>query len=292
MNSPDPELLKVLIAFQESKNLIQAAERLKISQPAVTQRLQRLQEQVSQPLYALAGRKKVLTHFGKALYELASETFHGFDRNFENLNRRYAQPENLVLRVGGQKELLGLFSDLIAFPGRIDHRKMNEEQALEALHKETIDVALSASIVESSEFISRRFFESPSRIIFHRKFFPSLVNFRDLQEHLPLLKQSPCALNRLETSFVADFCRGIKTEVSELNTRATFEDWHSVLSFVENGGGYAIVPGYMQSQARDLREIDIPHAIIQRSNYYAIFQKKLKRIDSFKQVLNFVVRSS
>lgn len=49
MKLPDLELLPVLIAFHESKNLIQAAEKLKISQPAVTQRLQRLQDQVAYP---------------------------------------------------------------------------------------------------------------------------------------------------------------------------------------------------------------------------------------------------
>ena len=65
MSTPDLELLPVLIAFHESKNLIEAAGKLKITQPAVTQRLQRLQEQVPHPLFAYEGRKKVfiITHF-------------------------------------------------------------------------------------------------------------------------------------------------------------------------------------------------------------------------------------
>lgn len=292
MTYPDPELLKVLIAFQESKNLIQAAERLQISQPAITQRLQRLQEQVRQPLYAFEGRKKVLTHYGKALYDLAKQAFHNLETSFENLNRRYASPEELVLRIGGHNELVGLFSELIDFPGRIDHRQMSDDQAFMALEAEEIDVALGEMIFDSTNLISRKFFESPARIIFHRKYFPSVMNFRDFQENLDLLAKSPCSVHRSEVSYIEKFCKGVGIAASQLNNRAIFEDWHSILNFVESGSGFAIVPGYIHSQSRDVKGIDIPHAIIQRSNYYAVFQKKLKKIESFKRVLNFVVSSS
>jgi DNA-binding transcriptional LysR family regulator len=292
MRYPEPRLLEVLIAFQESKNLIQAAERLQISQPAVTQRLQHLQEQVSQPLYAFEGRKKVLTHYGKALYDLAKLNFQLLESNFENLNRLYASPSQLVLKVGGQKELVGLFSELIDFPGRIDHRQMTDGEAALALEAEQIDVVLSEHILDSAHFISRKFLESPSRIIFHKKFFPAVINFRDVQESATSFLKSPCANHRLEEKYLEKFCKGVGIDIKLLNNRAVFDDWYSILHFVENGAGFAIVPGYIHSQSKDIRTIDIPHAVIQRSNYYALFQKKLKKIESFKKVLNFVVSSS
>ena len=292
MNYPSPQLLQVLLTFQESKNLVQTAERLKISQPAVTQRLKHLQEQVKIPLYAFEGRKKVLTHYGRALSELARQTFQELEVGFENLNRRYAAPEQLVLRVGGAQELVGLFSELVGFPGRMEHRKMTESQARSALGAEVIDVALCETIADSTELVSRKFFESPSHIIFHRKYFSSAANFWDLRQRPELCLQTPCVLHRLQQSYIDRFCAALMLERKSLNNRAIFEDWYSILSFVESGGGYAVVPGFVQSQSKEVRGIDIPHSVIQRSSYYAIFPRKLKKIESFKKALSFVLRSS
>ena len=292
MKFPDPHLLQVLVAFQEAKNLIEAAEKLKISQPAVTQRLQRLQEQVAVPLYAFEGRKKVLTHYGKGLYDLAKQTFNDLDRGFENLNRRYASPKNLVLRIGGAKELMNLFTGLIEFAGQMDHRKLSEGQALAALQTETIDIAVGSSSVSEGDLVSRRFFEGPSRLLYHRRFWPEVASFRDLQAHPQRLLDIPCCLHRLEPQFIERLCRGLDVDSDRLNSRFVFEDWQSVLGCIEDGGGYSVVPAYIQSRSKSIKEIDIPHATIQRISYYATFHKKLKKIDSFKQVLNFVTRSS
>ncbi|MEK6627663.1 MAG: LysR family transcriptional regulator [Bdellovibrionota bacterium] len=292
MNIPQPELLQVLIAFHEAKNLIQAAERLGVSQPAVTQRLQHLQEQVEHPLYAFEGRKKVLTHYGKALYDLAKLNFLQLETDFQNLNRRYASPEQLVLRVAGAKELMGIFSEAIEFAGRMDHRMMPEDQAIAAVESEVADIAISETLVDNAELMSRKFFEGASRIIFHRKAFPSIVSFRDVQDNSELIAQGPCVIHRLQTKYVEKFYKSIKRDVSKLNAKAIFEDWSSILNFVEGGGGYAVVPAYVQPHAKDVRVIEVPHAIIPRSTYYVVFKRKLKKIDSFKKVLNFVVSSS
>ena len=292
MNLPEPQLLQVLIAFHEAINLIQAAERLMISQPAVSQRLQRLQSQVEQPLYAFEGRKKVLTHYGKALYEMAKINFSRFETDFQNLNRRYASPEHLVLRVGGLKELTSVLSEVMDFSGRIDHRKMTEDQALDALAAEIIDVAISESIIDTNELMSRKFFEGASRLIFHRKLFPTISSFRDVQENAEDFIQGSCILNRLETSYIEKFCKNLKIGSAKLNTKATFEDWSSILNYVEGGGGFAIVPSFIHSQSKEIKNIDIPHAVVARSAYYAVFKRKLKKIESFKKVLNFSLSSS
>lgn len=292
MKYPELPYLQVLIAFHEAKNLVQAAENLKISQPAVTQRLQRLQEQVGQPLYAFEGRKKVLTHYGKALYDLAKRNFFQIETDFQNLNRLYASPEQLVLRVGGQKELLTLFSELIDFSGRIDHRNLTDKDAYEALKIDAIDLALGSAIHDTAEVMSRKFFEGPCHVIFNRKFFTNVESFRDLVLDSKQLLTTPCAIHRSETNLIEKFCHGAKINSANLNKKAIFEDWYSILSHIENGGGYAIVPGFLQSQSKNLRVLDIPHSIIPRTTYYAIFQRKLRKMDSFKSVLNFAVSSS
>lgn len=292
MTLPDVELLKVLMAFQDAKNLVKAAETLKISQPAVTQRLQRLQGQVAHPLYAYEGRKKVLTHYGKALYEIAKQNFSQLEIDYQNIERRYATPEQLVLRVGGQKELVGLFSELLKFTGRIDHRQMSEQDAIIGVQNESLDVALSSFVVDSTEMMSRKFFESSSLLIFHQKWIKSFSSIANLKDSPEVLLKTACAIHRNENNFLEKFCRAVKIEPAQLNCKAIYEDWYSILKFVESGEGFAIVPGFIQSSMKEVRQLDIPHSVIPRSVHYAVFQRKLKKIESFKKVLNFSTHDS
>lgn len=292
MKFPDPELLVVLIAFEESKNLVAAAERLQISQPAVSQRLQRLQDQVPVPLFAFQGRKKVLTHYGRALYDLAKENWRALEHGYETLNRRYATASHLVLRLGGRSEIFRFFSDLVRFSGRLDLRQMDEAEALAALQAESIDVALTSTTCGVPEFESRKIFESTCRLAFHRKLFSTIETFRDLQRFSDLVLKTPNVSNRLDPSPVERFCRALKIQPNQLNNRALLEDWSAIVAFLESGGGFAILPAFVQTHSVDIRTIDIPHAVIPRTSYYAVYARKLKRIDAFKEALSFNVWSS
>jgi DNA-binding transcriptional LysR family regulator len=292
MPSLDLELLPVLIAFHESKNLIEAAEKLRISQPAVTQRLQRLQEQVPHPLFAFEGRKKVLTHYGRAFYETAKENISKLNVQLENLNQKYSTSDKLVLRVGGQRELIRYFSEVLKFNGRLEHRQQSESEAIMSLHDETIDVALSSSVVDTTELMSRKFFESSSHLIFHQKWHKTLDSIEHLKDHKDILLKVPCALHTNEKKITEKFCHGMKISSDQLNCKAAYDDWYSILNFVESGEGIAIVPGFIQSSLKEVHEFRIPHSMIQRSVYYAVFQRKLRKIESYKKILNFVISDS
>jgi DNA-binding transcriptional LysR family regulator len=289
---PDPELLRVLLAFHESKNLVEAAERLRISQPAVSQRLQRLQGQVAMPLYAFEGRKKVLTHYGVALYDLAKENWKLLEQGYENLNRRYANASELVLKLGGRAELLRFFSELVSFSGRIEFQQMDERQCVQGLHNSVIDIALTPSLSNASEFESHKILESSSRIVFHKKFFDEVESFRDLQKQKKLLLATPSVAHRLEPSLMEAFCRGLKVDSSQLSNKALVDDWPSILALVEGGEGFAVLPGFIALQSRNTRFFDIPHAIIPRQNFYAVFPRKLKKVEVFREALKFNVWSS
>lgn len=292
MSFPDPELLRVLMAFHESKNLVEAAERLRISQPAVTQRLQRLQSQVAMPLYAFEGRKKVLTRYGIGLYELAKENWKLLEQGYESLNRRYANASELVLKLGGRTELLRFFSELVSFSGRIEFQQMDEAQCVQALNTGAIDIALTSAVSSVSDFESHKILESPSRIAFHKKFLASVESFRDLQRKKKLLLSTPAVAHRLEPAIMEVFCRGLKIDSSQLNHKVLVGDWPSILSLVENGEGFGLFPGFISLHGRDVRFFDIPHAIIPHQNFYAVFPRKLKKIEVFREALKFNVRSS
>ena len=74
MNATPPlELLELLVAVAESRNLVEAAARVGLSQPAVSMKLKTLETQLPLPAFARHGKRKVLTHYGSELY-LAART--------------------------------------------------------------------------------------------------------------------------------------------------------------------------------------------------------------------------
>src|ERR1035437_8708339 len=93
------ELLRVLIAVGESRNFREAAEKLQISQPAVSLKLKELEAHQPLPIFSLEGKRKVLTHYGRSLYELAKSGAVGLEREIEGLHRVYSSEELLTIRI-------------------------------------------------------------------------------------------------------------------------------------------------------------------------------------------------
>src|ERR1700750_444160 len=102
MKTPSFDLLKVLITVAESRNFREAAETLQISQPGVSLKLKDLEAGQPLPIFTLEVKRKVLTHYGRALYELAKEGATTLERRIENLHRVYASPDLLTARIGGR----------------------------------------------------------------------------------------------------------------------------------------------------------------------------------------------
>jgi len=102
MDTLDLELLRALVAIDEQDSFAAAAVRLSKTQSAVTQQMQRLEDQIGRPLFEKHGRHKRLTPHGQKLLEYAR---HLLTINDEAL--RSLQQGNLegVLRIGAPHDV-------------------------------------------------------------------------------------------------------------------------------------------------------------------------------------------
>src|SRR5919106_3614415 len=71
MRNLDLDLLRTFVAIAEQESFAKAAERVSRTQSAVTQQMQRLEEQAQVKLFRRAGRSKALTDEGVALLDYA-----------------------------------------------------------------------------------------------------------------------------------------------------------------------------------------------------------------------------
>jgi len=102
MNTLDLELLRALVAIEEQGSFASAAVHLGKTQSAVTQKMQRLEDQIGHPLFEKKGRNKRLTPHGQKLINYAR---HMLSVNDEAL--RSLQQGNLegVLRIGAPHDV-------------------------------------------------------------------------------------------------------------------------------------------------------------------------------------------
>src|SRR6187401_858405 len=71
--------LRYFVAVAQAGNFSRAAERCCVSQPSLSQQIQKLERQLKRPLFHRLGRKAVLTEAGRLLFDKATQILAGVD---------------------------------------------------------------------------------------------------------------------------------------------------------------------------------------------------------------------
>ena len=108
----DLELYRVFCKVANHKNISRTAEEMFISQSAVTQSIQKLENMLGEKLYYRSKKGVELTEIGKNLYDYVKESVQLLD-NTETIFSNFINLEKGVLRIGGGNTLI---SDLIIDP--------------------------------------------------------------------------------------------------------------------------------------------------------------------------------
>lgn len=154
-------LLRYFTAVAEEGHVGHAAARLFISQPALSQQIRALEEQVGVPLFTRHARGVELTEAGEVLLVEAREVLGRADR-LEETVEELARGETAGLRLGIPPGLEpGLLPKLIASlreshpDARIEVRELTTPDQLDALRAGSLDLGLVREPVDDSR-LSRR----------------------------------------------------------------------------------------------------------------------------------------
>jgi DNA-binding transcriptional LysR family regulator len=160
-------LLRYFAVVAEELHVGHAAARLYISQPALSQQIRALEEQVGLPLFVRHPRGVQLTEAGEALLEEARDVLDRSDRlekTVEDLRRGATATLRIAVPPGAPSTLL---PDLLA-PLRERHpeasievRELTTPDQLEALHAGSVDLGLVREPVEDSRLARRSLLVEP-----------------------------------------------------------------------------------------------------------------------------------
>lgn len=265
----DLSLLQSFSAFVGAKNIVEAARELGISQPALSSRLKMFERAFDQPVFTMQGRRKLLTPFGQALYDETKESLkRPLEQCFE-VTRRFSDPAQVTLKLGGRREPLEHLLPKLRFAGSLQFENLKSGEAIEAVKDRRIDIALAHQKPDSLGLVARLAFREGATLVW-----PKAWKRSELWER-------PCIGYRADLPFLTEFCASEKRSVSDLRISRLFEDWQQVARFVSEGVGWSIIPERILPFAGNARSEMLSTSIAKPMSFYWIYRKCLSGMPFF-----------
>jgi DNA-binding transcriptional LysR family regulator len=257
--------LQAVVVLAETLHFGRAADRLNISQPALSKRIRRLEERIGGALLVRRYRDVRLTEAGRVLADRGRHLLHESATTLE-LSQRAARGEAGVLRIGfGIASILGLLPDVLmrfrrAHPGvHLQLRDMSTPDQVAALAAGEIDIGFVRRPVSDDRLIMRTVLdERLVAALGPRSPWDTRRGLRSVEaEPFIIIARTRSASfydHALSVCAAAGFAPRIVQEAHELFT---------VLSLVRAGLGVSLVPrsaSLMRLAGLRYRELTLPEA--------------------------------
>ncbi len=259
--------LHILVEFARAKNMIEAAERLRMSQGAVSIRLKGLEKKVEQPIFEMMGKKKMLTAFGSELARLARENFERFDKELREVTHHYANPSSIPIRVGCRKEIMDRIVKNFKVDNPLIFNDLNHNQIIESLLNRTIDLGITHQVPNSGELMAKKVFTNSVSICAHKKLNPDFHN-REWLLTTPVL-----TYKIKDPPYVDAFLAHYNLTFHQLRVAGTCESWTALRVMVEEGKGFALMPGEFGLPGGQVKAEVVDKTILPEQSFFMIYRK-------------------
>src|SRR4051794_5878147 len=186
-------LLRYFAVVAEELHVGHAAARLYISQPALSQQIRALEDQVGLPLFVRHPRGVALTEAGEALLQEARDVLDRSDRlekTVEDLRRGVTATLRIAVPPGAPSTLLPeLIAPLRARrpDANVEVRELATPEQLEALHAGELDLGLVREPVEDTRLARRSLLVEPLGVSLpagHPLAARTAISLRELEDEL------------------------------------------------------------------------------------------------------------
>ena len=185
-------------------NITSAARRLRLSQPAISSQLKRLEESLGEPLLAPAGRRRVLTPFGRTTFEYAERIF-ALGNELKRVAEGAGQSSTLQLAIGVGDTLPKVLVARLVAPifrltpqVRVSLRQDRWDRLIGSLGAHELELVLGDRPVQSQVDVkARSILVAESAIVFYASRKLASAVKRGFPQSL---QNAPCLLPPRETS--------------------------------------------------------------------------------------------
>ena len=248
------DYLKTFYQVAQTNSFTQAARDLYLTQPAVSQQIQNLENSLGVTLFDRGRRKVILTREGEILFNYAQKIFgllHELENAFENLNE--LQHGNLCI---GATAVMGTYylPQFIAMfhaehPGvNITLSIKNSHLVAELVHQDALDLAFGGSST-AHPGLSRHFLHRESLILVCAKTSPLLLRPRPLKAE-DLLGES-LILREPGTRLTNKVLGWFRERGIHAPSLLTVNNMEATKALVSTGAGITVLPRHTAQEELD-----------------------------------------
>ena len=262
---PSLEAWLSLLSFAQEGDMVKAAQKLLLTQPALSFHLKKLEAQLGFSLFSFSGKKKVLTKLGHEYVKRITKILAEAHLATEAVLKSAHHLELQSLRVAGRRELMLPFLSF-PFPGQMELVQTSSAEALRLLREHQVDVAICAKIEDSSEFVAKLFFSSNLKIIYPKKWQKPKMTTYDLLDR-PLIAYGN------HFAYLKEFLKFKGKKISEMKVSRIVEDWFSVVELVNHEFGWAVIPDAWEVHAGSVGMMKMSDADLAPQKIYLFYRR-------------------
>jgi DNA-binding transcriptional LysR family regulator len=262
---PDFNRLHIFYQVYRHGSVAKAALELCITQSAVSQNLQKLEQELNISLFHRLPKKLVPTSSGQHLYQVVMPFYSTLDSNLKSINDAENMPQGLI-KIGappvfGAEFLPGVLSEFrVAYPGVTFELMLGDQlRVISACRSNELDIALvdifGNKEEESWNLIQIPIIDEPLVLAGSCKYITEHLS-KDISAEA-LQKCQFIAYKSHAPELTDWFFHHFGCNVKQFDIVLTVESVHAVINAVCHDMGLGIIPKYMVQKAIERKELEL-----------------------------------
>ncbi len=286
--------LQTLVAISNENSYSLAAEKLGVTQSAISQSIKSLEKKLSVKLVRKSGKKVLLTQEGEDLYQLSRKFLTELDSTIQNISTSKSEMKGIV-RVG---TLSGIGKSWLA-PELLDFSLKNKDLAtavvlgfkddlIRDFKNNQIDILVLPE--EALPNIGERLFLSEEKSTF---IFPKNSN-QNISSDLSLddIAALPTILFEQEDPLYYQWCRAhYGSAPKEVNVKYVVNSHGNMLQAVSKGLGVAVVPNHVLNRTHLINDLGFlgEKFEVSNGNFYLVYHKESLQLKRVEKTIEFLL---
>lgn len=270
------------MTFATLGNVVNAAQTLGISQPALSRQLQQLEDLVGEKLFQKQGRQKVLSPIGQELFSRITPTWLNYDPLVDSVISQFKDSPQNPLRIYGPAEILNKVALHIEFPHSLIFTPTRSQAVVTKVAGEEISLGITRLPPDNLQVAAKVLFKEGFQYIYPAKWkIAPMAEMRLLKK----LEAYPLVSYGEDFNFPEEIWGRFELGPAPRLIRV-LPSWDSLQTMVENGLGWAIAPSNLVKKSSKILSQDVSADLMPHVTYHLLYKKDLIRIPWFKTLVN------
>lgn len=276
-------LLNAFMVFNDSQNIMKAAETLGITQPALSKQLKALEARIPRPLFSIQGRRKILTPFGRDLQKRIKGQIGNIQETLRETLLLHSDLSQAQIRISGRRGVLDRISTKLQFQGSLIFNESSNQQVIDDLLLMRTEIGIAHDFPDSYNLVAKPLFKEEFKLAIPHKF--SLHSKKYGKSLFGQLKLLPCIGFKTEDEILNQLFLENSIPISELQMKRVASNYSSIAKMVDAGFGWAAIPSYLDVDLKQSWIVPIPIEVVTSRKFSILYRHEFSKTPWFNDLV-------